>query len=152
MLREVVHVTERTAGRIRRNGPCLGRLCVNIAQCYFPACTVIFFKLACLITSITRSNKLYAVLILITDTVHRISQLIGSTLALQYMRAGKSSVYNSYTNVTHLCSEYVAPLGSTSLIFNFLFAKFLVNTPVTNHDIYVRSLPISPCPFSSYVP
>ncbi|KAI0093398.1 hypothetical protein BDY19DRAFT_923533 [Irpex rosettiformis] len=48
-----------------------------------------------------------------------ISQLIGSTLALQYMRA-----------------EYVAPLGSTSLIFNFLFAKFLVNTPVTNHDIY----------------
>ncbi|KAJ3534809.1 hypothetical protein NM688_g7076 [Phlebia brevispora] len=41
-----------------------------------------------------------------------LSQLIGSTLALEYMRA-----------------EYVAPLGSTSLIFNFLFAKFLVNTP-----------------------
>ncbi|KAI0644547.1 hypothetical protein C8Q79DRAFT_912657 [Trametes meyenii] len=41
------------------------------------------------------------------------------TLALEYMRA-----------------EYVAPLGSTSLIFNFLFAKFLVNTPVTKHDIY----------------
>ncbi|KAI0356389.1 hypothetical protein OH77DRAFT_1401268 [Trametes cingulata] len=41
------------------------------------------------------------------------------TLALEYMRA-----------------EYVAPLGSTSLIFNFLFAKFLVNTPVTKNDIY----------------
>ncbi|KAI0682982.1 hypothetical protein BC835DRAFT_1397425 [Cytidiella melzeri] len=48
-----------------------------------------------------------------------LSQLIGSTLALQYMRA-----------------EYVAPLGSTSLIFNFLFAKFLVNSPVTSNDIY----------------
>ncbi|GBE81573.1 hypothetical protein SCP_0313020 [Sparassis crispa] len=48
-----------------------------------------------------------------------LSQLIGSTLALEYMRA-----------------EYVAPLGSTSLIFNFLFAKFLVSTPVTKHDIY----------------
>ncbi|RPD63628.1 hypothetical protein L227DRAFT_542524 [Lentinus tigrinus ALCF2SS1-6] len=48
-----------------------------------------------------------------------LSQLIGSTLALEYMRA-----------------EYVAPLGSTSLIFNFLFAKFLVNTPVTKYDIY----------------
>ncbi|KAH9944703.1 hypothetical protein B0H21DRAFT_709546 [Amylocystis lapponica] len=48
-----------------------------------------------------------------------LSQLIGSTLALEYMRA-----------------EYVAPLGSTSLIFNFLFAKFLVNTPVTNYDLY----------------
>ncbi|KAI0063590.1 hypothetical protein BV25DRAFT_395159 [Artomyces pyxidatus] len=48
-----------------------------------------------------------------------ISQLIGSTLALEYMRA-----------------EYVAPLGSTSLIFNFLFARFLVGTPVTMTDIY----------------
>ncbi|KAI0311618.1 hypothetical protein OF83DRAFT_1177400 [Amylostereum chailletii] len=48
-----------------------------------------------------------------------LSQLIGSTLALQYMRA-----------------EYVAPLGSTSLIFNFLFARFLVGTPVTMNDIY----------------
>jgi len=48
-----------------------------------------------------------------------LSQLIGSTLALEYMRA-----------------EYVAPLGSTSLIFNFLFAKFLVNTPVTSSDIW----------------
>lgn len=48
-----------------------------------------------------------------------LSQLIGSTLALAYMRA-----------------EYVAPLGSSSLIFNFLFARFLVGTPVTRNDIY----------------
>ncbi|KAH7888575.1 hypothetical protein F5I97DRAFT_1853773 [Phlebopus sp. FC_14] len=48
-----------------------------------------------------------------------LSQLIGSTLALDYLRA-----------------EYVAPLGSTSLVFNFLFARFLVGTPVTRTDIY----------------
>jgi hypothetical protein len=36
----------------------------------------------------------------------------------------------------------VAPLGSTSLIFNFLFARFLVGTPVTSTDIYVRALPL----------
>ncbi|KAJ7647271.1 hypothetical protein FB45DRAFT_892927 [Roridomyces roridus] len=48
-----------------------------------------------------------------------LSQLIGSTLALEYMRA-----------------EYVAPLGSSSLVFNFLFARFLVGTPVTSNDIY----------------
>lgn len=47
-----------------------------------------------------------------------LSQLLGSTLALDYMRA-----------------EYVAPLGSASLIFNFLFARFLVGTPVTKTDI-----------------
>ncbi|KAG8213696.1 hypothetical protein J3R82DRAFT_10394 [Butyriboletus roseoflavus] len=52
-------------------------------------------------------------------TLYILSQLIGSTLALDYMRA-----------------EYVAPLGSTSLIFNFLFARFLVGTPVTRTDIY----------------
>ncbi|THH32286.1 hypothetical protein EUX98_g1900 [Antrodiella citrinella] len=33
-------------------------------------------------------------------------------------------------------AEYVAPLGSTSLIFNFLFAKFLINSPVTMYDIW----------------
>lgn len=49
-----------------------------------------------------------------------LSQLIGSTLALEYLRA-----------------EYVAPLGSMSLIFNFLFASMLVGTPVTSTDIYV---------------
>ncbi|KLO09488.1 hypothetical protein SCHPADRAFT_833937 [Schizopora paradoxa] len=48
-----------------------------------------------------------------------LSQLIGSTLALEYLRA-----------------EYVAPLGSSSLIFNFLFASLLIGTPVTNTDIY----------------
>ncbi|EAU91775.2 hypothetical protein CC1G_04543 [Coprinopsis cinerea okayama7 len=48
-----------------------------------------------------------------------LSQLIGSTLALEYMRA-----------------EYVAPLGSSSLVFNFLFARFLVGTPVTKSDIW----------------
>ncbi|GLB37495.1 putative magnesium transporter NIPA [Lyophyllum shimeji] len=52
-------------------------------------------------------------------TLYILSQLIGSTLALEYMRA-----------------EYVAPLGSTSLIFNFLFARFLVGSPVTSTDIY----------------
>lgn len=54
-------------------------------------------------------------------SVRSLSQLIGSTLALEYMRA-----------------EYVAPLGASSLIFNFLFARFLVGTPVTSTDIYVR--------------
>ncbi|CAK5281566.1 unnamed protein product [Mycena citricolor] len=48
-----------------------------------------------------------------------LSQLIGSTLALEYMRA-----------------EYVAPLGSSSLIFNFLFARFLVGTSISSQDIY----------------
>ncbi|KIJ39500.1 hypothetical protein M422DRAFT_68829 [Sphaerobolus stellatus SS14] len=48
-----------------------------------------------------------------------LSQLVGSTLALEFMRA-----------------EYVAPLGSTSLIFNFLFANLLIGTPVTSTDIY----------------
>ena len=33
-------------------------------------------------------------------------------------------------------AEYVAPLGSTSLIFNFLFASILIGTPVTSTDIY----------------
>ncbi|KAF7296143.1 hypothetical protein MKEN_01429600 [Mycena kentingensis (nom. inval.)] len=48
-----------------------------------------------------------------------LSQVLGSTLALEYMRA-----------------EYVAPLGSSSLVFNFLFARFLVGTQVTKTDIY----------------
>ncbi|KAJ7770144.1 hypothetical protein DFH07DRAFT_805903 [Mycena maculata] len=52
-------------------------------------------------------------------TLYILSQLLGSTLALEYMRA-----------------EYVAPLGSSSLVFNFLFARFLVGTPVTSTDIY----------------
>lgn len=36
---------------------------------------------------------------------------VGSTLSLKYLR-----------------SDWVAPLGSTSLVFNFLFAKWLVGT------------------------
>ena len=57
-----------------------------------------------------------------------------------------------YVPRTALCSlivtcpiEYVAPLGSTSLIFNFLFARFLVGTPVTSNDIYVRDFIDSHC-------
>ncbi|KAG6869748.1 hypothetical protein C0993_006168, partial [Termitomyces sp. T159_Od127] len=64
------------------------------------------------------------------------SQLLGSTLALEYMRAGTFPA--SSRSRTHQSSEYVAPLGSSSLIFNFLFARFLVGTPVTSTDIYVR--------------
>ncbi|BGP17792.1 hypothetical protein JCM10213_001706 [Rhodosporidiobolus nylandii] len=47
------------------------------------------------------------------------SQVLGSTLALAYMPA-----------------QYVAPLGSTSLVFNFLFAFWLVGTPITRVDIF----------------
>ncbi|KAG6842186.1 hypothetical protein C0991_001679 [Blastosporella zonata] len=53
-----------------------------------------------------------------------LSQLIGSTLALEYMRAGMSSLF-FHLPAPHLSLEYVAPLGSTSLVFNFLFARFL---------------------------
>ncbi|KAF5380563.1 hypothetical protein D9615_004481 [Tricholomella constricta] len=38
--------------------------------------------------------------------------------------------------LSQLIGKYVAPLGSTSLVFNFLFARFLVGTPVTSTDIY----------------
>jgi hypothetical protein len=37
-------------------------------------------------------------------------------------------------------SEYVAPVGSTSLIFNFLFASFLVGGPVTGNISMSASL------------
>lgn len=47
------------------------------------------------------------------------SQVLGSTIALQYLRA-----------------EYVAPLGSSSLIFNFVFAYLLVGTQITRQDIF----------------
>lgn len=47
-----------------------------------------------------------------------ISQLVGSTLALEFLR-----------------SEYVAPLGSSSLIFNFLFARILVHTKISRTDV-----------------
>ncbi|WAR52022.1 hypothetical protein PtB15_1B461 [Puccinia triticina] len=50
-------------------------------------------------------------------SLYILSQVLGSTLALQYMR-----------------SEYVAPLGSASLIFNFLFARWLLGTKITTLD------------------
>nr|XP_018263783.1 uncharacterized protein I303_03656 [Kwoniella dejecticola CBS 10117]OBR85941.1 hypothetical protein I303_03656 [Kwoniella dejecticola CBS 10117] len=43
---------------------------------------------------------------------------VGSPLALRYLRP-----------------DWVAPLGSSSLVFNFLFAHWLVGTPVTPTDI-----------------
>lgn len=51
-------------------------------------------------------------------SLYILSQLLGSTLALQYMRA-----------------EFVAPLGSTNLIFNFLIANYMLNIPITKRDI-----------------
>ncbi|KAK0195503.1 hypothetical protein F5146DRAFT_1109694 [Armillaria mellea] len=65
-----------------------------------------------------------------------LSQLIGSTLALEYMRAGNLIFPRRFHQIFTHGSEYVAPLGSTSLVFNFLFARFLVGTPVTSTDIY----------------
>ena len=68
----------------------------------------------------------------------RLSQLIGSTLALEYMRAGEAGLIFPFPYfISCFIAEYVAPLGSTSLVFNFLFARFLVGTPVTSTDIYV---------------
>ncbi|GAA6003681.1 hypothetical protein JCM10207_003544 [Rhodosporidiobolus poonsookiae] len=46
------------------------------------------------------------------------SQVVGSTLALNFLPA-----------------QYVAPLGSTSLVFNFIFAYLLVGTAITRLDI-----------------
>ncbi|CAG8681100.1 10417_t:CDS:2 [Cetraspora pellucida] len=46
------------------------------------------------------------------------SQLVGSTIALNYLKA-----------------QWVAPLGSISLIFNFVFARMLVGTRITKADI-----------------
>jgi hypothetical protein len=66
-----------------------------------------------------------------------LSQLIGSTLALEYLRAGALSAGPPHLLISDILrAEYVAPLGSTSLIFNFLFARFLVGTPVTRFDYY----------------
>ncbi|CAG8452239.1 840_t:CDS:2 [Ambispora leptoticha] len=47
-----------------------------------------------------------------------LSQLLGSTLALYFLKA-----------------QWVAPLGSVSLIFNFVFARALVGTRITRQDI-----------------
>ncbi|WOO84441.1 uncharacterized protein LOC62_06G007959 [Vanrija pseudolonga] len=46
------------------------------------------------------------------------SQIFGSPLALRYLRP-----------------DWVAPLGASSLVFNFLFARWMVGTPVTTSDI-----------------
>ncbi|KAK3810042.1 MAG: hypothetical protein J3Q66DRAFT_351955 [Benniella sp.] len=47
------------------------------------------------------------------------SQLAGSTIALNFLK-----------------TQWVAPLGSIALIFNFVFAKILVGTQITRKDIY----------------
>ncbi|KAI8376219.1 uncharacterized protein BYT42DRAFT_573821 [Radiomyces spectabilis] len=46
------------------------------------------------------------------------SQLIGSTIALNYLK-----------------TQWVAPLGSVALIYNFIFAKILVGTKITRKDV-----------------
>ena len=46
------------------------------------------------------------------------SQVFGSPLALRYLRP-----------------DWVAPLGSSALVFNFIFARWLVGTPVTRLDV-----------------
>ncbi|GAA6049083.1 hypothetical protein JCM3770_003878 [Rhodotorula araucariae] len=55
---------------------------------------------------------------LLGNTLYIASQVVGSTLALEFLRA-----------------EYVAPLGSSSLIFNVLFAYLLAGIPVTRLDV-----------------
>ncbi|CAG8587733.1 3102_t:CDS:2, partial [Paraglomus occultum] len=47
-----------------------------------------------------------------------LSQLFGSTIALYFLKA-----------------QWVAPLGSVALIFNFVFARVLVGTRITKKDI-----------------
>ncbi|KAG0242859.1 hypothetical protein BGX31_011449 [Mortierella sp. GBA43] len=47
------------------------------------------------------------------------SQLAGSTIALNFLK-----------------TQWVAPLGSIALIFNFVFAKILVGTQITRKDVY----------------
>ena len=69
------------------------------------------------------------------------SQLVGSTLALQYLRAGKSSLEVQESKLTFIFSEYVAPLGSASLIFNFIFARILTGVTITKLD-YIGTLVI----------
>jgi hypothetical protein len=84
-------------------------------------------------------------------SLYILSQVLGSTLALQYMRSGmsiscfffvsshkKKRKYQFETvfflSKTNKQTEYVAPLGSTSLIFNFLFARWLLGTKITALD------------------
>ncbi|KAF9559543.1 hypothetical protein EC968_006549 [Mortierella alpina] len=47
------------------------------------------------------------------------SQILGSTIALNFLK-----------------TQWVAPLGSIALIFNFVFAKILVGTRITKKDVW----------------
>src|SRR5690349_2057946 len=40
------------------------------------------------------------------------------------------------TKIDFLKTQWVAPLGSIALIFNFVFAKILVGTQITRQDVY----------------
>src|SRR5690348_8637752 len=51
------------------------------------------------------------------------SQAIGNTVALNFLKA-----------------QWIAPLGALSLVFNFIFARFLVGTKVSRIDLYGTSL------------
>ncbi|KAH8930015.1 hypothetical protein BT69DRAFT_1345539, partial [Atractiella rhizophila] len=66
----------------------------------------------------SRNRSSFRPLAILGLLLYILSQLVGSTLALSYLRA-----------------EWVAPLGSTSLIFNFIFANLLVGTKITRTDI-----------------
>ncbi|KAF0448600.1 hypothetical protein F8M41_002636 [Gigaspora margarita] len=48
-----------------------------------------------------------------------LSQVVGSTIALNFLKP-----------------QWVAPLGSVSLIFNFVFARILVKTKITKQDLW----------------
>ncbi|CAG8654553.1 25258_t:CDS:2 [Dentiscutata erythropus] len=48
-----------------------------------------------------------------------LSQVVGSTIALNFLQP-----------------QWVAPLGSVSLIFNFIFARVLVGTKITKQDLW----------------
>lgn len=61
--------------------------------------------------NISRNNLLLVAL-------NQLCHTVGSTLSLKYLR-----------------SDWVAPLGSTSLVFNFIFAKILVGIEVTKEDV-----------------
>ncbi|ORX95453.1 hypothetical protein K493DRAFT_219136 [Basidiobolus meristosporus CBS 931.73] len=53
------------------------------------------------------------------------SQVVGSTIALNFLK-----------------TQWVAPLGSAALIFNFIFARLLVGTPITKSDLYGTAIVI----------
>ncbi|EIW69442.1 hypothetical protein TREMEDRAFT_43986 [Tremella mesenterica DSM 1558] len=65
-----------------------------------------------------RKKEYMRVLWLVGMGTYIASQVFGSPLALRFLRP-----------------DWVAPLGSSSLIFNFIFAYWMVGTPVTPTDI-----------------